>query len=396
MSIMKYKQTGMATLMISVILLTSIGLMSIYSAQVSVMEQKISANYYRSTQAFESGQAGLDNVIQNLNAQIVDAIAAGGDENTVFAEADKSLVQLSNSTGTTGGQSIGSYQLTVTNNVMVNEVVDSNLVEITLAGFSGDNNAADAIPNEVIKQRLFRTPILNGAPPAPLIAKGDITLNGSVSIENKEEDSLAASWSGGATSIGTANIDVTSNDGSTVGGYSENQAALAGLGDDMFGNFFSESQQSLKNRSKVVSCNGGSGCSQSNLSTVINTDGTPKGSNIVWVDAKNVNAEGVTTGYDKLVIGGSNFQMGTTDNPVILIVDGDFEISGGADFHGVIYTTQDFSNGNNDANITGSLISEGNITATDGLNLTYDNSTFAKMDLSVARYVRVAGSWKDF
>lgn len=387
MALTNSKQSGMATMMISVVLLTSIGLMSVYSAQVGVMEQKISANHYRSTQAFEAAQAGMDNVVQSVDAQIVNAITQQNvDEFAAFSQYGKTLTSLSQG----GSQSLGRYELTLAQNAG-----DSNLVEVTLMGYAGDNSEPGAIPNQIIRQRLFRTPMLTAPPPAPLIARGSITIDGDVSVANKEKDSLISSWSGGATAIGTATIDVTSSDGQTDGGYSQNHAALANLDNDgMFENFFSETRARLKNRSKIVDCVGG--CDQTNLSTLVKTNGTPKGSNIIWVDAKTepLDPNNPAT-YDKLVIG-SNFNMGTAANPVILIVDGKLEIADDADFYGVIYTTQDFNNGINVSNITGSLITEGNIVATGGLNATYQNAVFNNMNTNIARYVRVAGSWRDF
>jgi len=391
----KAKQTGMATLLISVVLLTSIGLMSVYSAQVGVMEQKISANHYRTSQAFESAQAGMDNMVQSLDAQIIYSVTQLNTSVTqAFADAGRDLANLSSADD---GQSLGHYDLALAVNAS-----NSNLIDVTLSGYAGDN--ADGAPNQVIRQRLLHTPMLNAAPAAPLIAKGIIDIDGDVSLTNKEKESLISSWSGGATTVGSATIDVTSTDGTTDGGYSQNQANLAGLsGDDLFENTFSDSKVKVRNRSAVINCiPGDSGraavtCDQDVLSTAVDVHGNPKGSNIIWIDAKKVNSDpDLDPTYDKLTIGGSGFKLGTAGHPVILVVDGELEISGDAEFYGVIYTTKDFDNASYAAQVNGSLISEGNIVASGALNVTYDNSVFTNMNTMIARYIRVAGSWRDF
>ena len=384
----------MATLMVSVALLTSIGLMSVYTAQVGVMEQKISANHYRTAQAFESAQAGMDNMIQSLDAQIIFAVTQlNMSVADAFAAAGRDLAALSAG----GGQSLGHYDLALAINPD-----DSNLIDVTLSGYAGDN--ADGAPNQIIRQRLFHTPMLNAAPPAPLIARGTIDVDGDVSLTNKEIGSLISSWSGGATSVGSATIDVTANDGSADGGYSQNQANLAALSDDdMFENTFSDSKANVKNRGAVINCipddpdRAAVTCDENVLSSAVDVHGNPTGSNIIWVDAKKLNADpNLDPTYDKLTIGGSGFKLGTAGHPVVLIVDGELEISGDAEFYGVIYTTNDFNNASNAAKVTGSLISEGNIIANGALDFTYDNAVFNNMNTMIARYIRVAGSWRDF
>jgi len=55
-----YRQQGMTTLIISTLLLFAISLISLFSTKSIILEQKISANAYRSEQALFNADAALN------------------------------------------------------------------------------------------------------------------------------------------------------------------------------------------------------------------------------------------------------------------------------------------------------------------------------------------------
>jgi len=400
----------MATLMISVVMLTSIALMSVYTAQVGVMEQKISANHYRAKQAFEAAQAGLDHIIYNLDMRIVaNALCTGGGAgdgvcdtrgigggvgnkaNFVDGNGDTVLSDLSNG----GVLAIGDYDLQFSQNGNNPEMID-----FTLSGYSGDN-IGGASPNQVVSQSVLRWPILSNTPPAPLIARGSLSLDTNVAVTNTSGNLPPAAWAGGAIAVGAAVIDVDSNDDTSIGGYYQNEAPLAGLTlgnlavdpvepNLFFENFFSESFVNLKNRANTVNCGGG--CTQAALAGLVNVAGVPTGNGIIWIDAENAGV------YSTLTLGGA-INLGTEASPVILIVDGNLNMTDvGVDIFGVVYTTQDLGVANTAGNVDGAIITEGdiNITAASSINVTYNSNVMSNIGANFARFTRVAGSWRDF
>ena len=58
-------QRGVATLAISLIILFLVTIVTLYTANTSVLEQKVSANQYRSDQAFSAANAGEEAIPNN-------------------------------------------------------------------------------------------------------------------------------------------------------------------------------------------------------------------------------------------------------------------------------------------------------------------------------------------
>jgi len=410
MRILNNNQIGMATLMISVVMLTSIALMSVYTAQVGVMEQKISANHYRAKQAFEAAQAGLDHIIFNLDMRIVEnALCTGGGSGVgvcdtrglgsgtgnradfVDGSGDSVLSNLSNG----GAQAIGDYDIQFSQNATNPEMID-----FTLSGYSGDNIGGGA-PNQVVSQSIMRQPLLSYPPPAALISRGSQTLDTNVTVTNTSGNLPPAAWAGAAIAPGSAVINVTSVDDASIGGYYPSDATLAALtlGDvtadpvepnKFFENFFSESFVNFQNRAEIIDCE--ANCTQAAFAGLVNGVGTPTDNAIIWVDAENAGA------YSTLALNGA-INLGTAASPVILIVDGNLNMTNvGVNIFGVVYTTQDLGFANTDGNVNGALVSEGNITITaaNSVNVTYDNTVMTNIGANFARFTRVAGSWRDF
>jgi len=60
-------QRGFATLLTSLIILVGITLITLFTARTTLMEQRMSANHYRSSQAFYAAQAALEIGIGYIN-----------------------------------------------------------------------------------------------------------------------------------------------------------------------------------------------------------------------------------------------------------------------------------------------------------------------------------------
>lgn len=399
---MRKKQRGLATLLATVVLLISISLMAFYTSQVSVTEQKISSNHYRTQQAFEAAEAGLNSAISNLDMGIIKhAICTG----PVIAIAG--ICEGLNSSRGVGetGHFLGDNQLIVMSDGadyrLSFETSDfhDNIIDITLSGFASDNPSEDNSPNRIVKQSVILTPILNYHPPSALIARNTIQLDANESITNKTEKVLSSSWSGGGTfhSINTL-VDVTSVDGNTVGGYYQNDPflALLSVGNDsivpvkknvFFQNFFSDSVDRMKSRSLFIDCT--SGCNTEDLKGYVSEAGSPLSHAIIWIDANNAGI------YETLIIDEA-INIGTGENPVLLIVEGGVELkSSDFNFIGIMYAMKDIKN-EMSGDILGSLISEASIKSDGEWRVTYSDAVFKKMNDNLSSFTRVTGSWRDF
>jgi len=404
---LNYKyQSGMATMLMSLVMVMTISMVSIYGAQVSVVEQKISSSHYRSKQAFEAAQAGLEATIFTLTPDILNnLIAPAGGAITIGTENDLPIdpAQAASYSVASGN---GHYQINFSRNAG-----NSKRVDITSFGFSGDNaSLVSTNADQIIHQSIELVPIINSQPPANIVSLGSIDLGKKVSITNTSGANLAATWSGGSTTVNASSINVTQNGGS--GTYS-NDGNLQGLAssastaeinaglknitqnNQFFENFFSESKARLKARSTVINCQA-AGCNTNDLKSQLSFDANNNLlDHVIWVDAYDEGSDKVRTlNLDK------NFSLGTASNPVILIVEGKIKLNNSnANINGVVYTTQSFKNGKGKGRVTGSLISEGDISATGSMKFVYDNDvtmTNALNSSGTTRYTRVAGTWRDF
>jgi len=396
-----YKQKGMATLLTSVVIVFVISMISIYAAQVSVMEQKISANHYRTVQAFEAAQAGLDTVLLQLTPKLAKYVNKNNTEGigtlADFEVAGVNIIhQLKDDNGNTLGRFDFSFQ---------QDATDSALINFTVNGYASDNSSKQ--PNQIIQQKLLFTPTIAYQPPAPLIARQNINVaSNDVTITNITGDPGATIWAGGNVVISESNntcsgmmgcgmgsgssitVSATINSDESNSISSDNDTQLGGLSpDNFFENFISETRNRIKQKSDIqINCS--SGC---DTNVLIDIAANPE-SNIIWVDTFN----STNNSFESLTINNA-INLGSIESPVILFVNGILKINHpAASIIGVIYTTHSFDNGNGAGNIIGSLISEGDINIKGNFGLTYDNTAMENLIDNTAKYVRLPGSWRDF
>lgn len=363
------RQRGAAALIISIILLLAITLMTFAAAKVAVTEQKISANYYHATQAFEAAQAGLERGFANLADPAIRAALIRDDDND--GVLDMPIPANPNMQGTlSAGRA---YTVTYDNPIgYFGPAGRPDLILITSTG-TADNGAA----RRVVTQMARITP----PPPAPLIVQGTASVNGLLSRVTNNDTNLTI-WSGGEVfsnlglgsgCLGSLGLCTVTSDGTT--GIAKNDARLATMtGNEFFENFFADTKESI--RAQSIQLDG------ARIDTLI----TPAvHGEYIWIDAGLLNTAlnanvGVT--------------IGSPDAPVVLIVDGDLNVSVDVltTIYGVVYVAGDLDSTNASAlfSIQGSLIVEGDLTFVGAASdLTYRD------DDGEQRVARVSGSWID-
>jgi len=389
----KARQTGVATMVMSITLLVSVSLMSVYSAQVSVMNQRISSNQYRTTQAFEAAQAGIDSVFANLDMNVIqNALCTGsGTETDVndicyslppasgsgslasFSDADISLHSLS----TKNQQTVGEY------NVSFEKHADfENMVTLTITGYAGDNpmSAEGSKPNIRITQDLVKTGLMSNPPSVPLTSKTTIEIKSSTVIINESTSGNGKAFCANGSVKMEGDPDLSRANGST-----SNSGEYDGMDNDTyFKYFFSESKEALKQRAidnnAVLSCNE---CSASNIQSII---ASSNDSDIIWIEGG-------------IKINGA-IDVGSAASPKIFIVEDDSLIEhSNAKFYGILYVMGQLEY--DEGSITGAVVTEGHVKMDnddEGITavITYSDDVLSNLDRKFSQLTRVSGSWKDF
>jgi len=356
------KQMGAATLIVTVILMLAALLMMIYATQYSVLQQKTVSNQLQSNQAFEAAEAGLEFGLAYLitNASTITASASGGQINYGASDSNLTNVSLANNS---------TYSVVYTNPTANN----FNLILITSTGISADGTSSRIVTQQVYSAA---TTIVY-----PLITQGNINMSGGSQIINTT--AATTLYTGSSTVSMSGGSTITNNVGSytspTAPSTIKNDSTISGLtADQLFQNQFGISSNSMQAQANTYY----------NNSKNVNYNSLPPG--ITWIDQ----ASGTAS-----IPGGSI--IGSAANPVLLIVNGNFTISGGAVFYGIVFVfgKTNVSGGAN--KIYGALLSVGQTTISGGSIIQYDSDIIKKAwssggSGSGSSYNKVPGSWKDF
>lgn len=353
----KSKQYGSATILSSVAVLMLITMVTLMSANVSVMETKTSSNDYRTLQALMSAQAGIDFALTNLS------------KNDLGNIAETQLTYDDNGTDITTG-----YYT-----VAVDSTVPNKLV-ITSTGQSADKSATKQLAQRLI----FATALRNDATQfisAPLITSGAANIDHTIIIDGQAP---ARVWSGG--------IITTQAPGSLPGTVGSDPEPLRKLAAKLYekdpitanplNTLFSTQMRADQNQGiKHISINhdcSDAACENPALLT------TAAGRSKIHYVQGGLTLDGET--------------VGTATNPVFIIVDlsagGTLTLSGNTIVNGIVVVLGSFNAGNNQSYVNGALIVDGNVSNANRLNLNFDITVLNNMS-SVGVYTRIPGSWTD-
>lgn len=108
---------------------------------------------------------------------------------------------------------------------------------------------------------------------------------------------------------------------------------------------------------------------------------------IYWIDANPAGTGEVSFN--------TNTSIGTTGNPAIVVVNGNLNVTGSPLINGLLYVTGNIT-GSGSPTIRGSVIAEGNIQVTGGLTVIYDPSSLSFSSGAFFNYAPVTGTWRDF
>jgi len=440
-------QYGAVTIFTSVILLVAITLVTILTAKTVLQETKMTANNYRATQASSAADAAMEYAVayfkQDGFDQIINATGVDGSDGNLDYSLDANIPTENScvmpataafpvSLVVVGTQTTlarfyfdntpGNNCDTDTNGDGVGDVLnvtDMSQGMIVAQGWSDDCSAVRTISQCVVTAGLFG----NGGkgPEQPFISQASVGVAGNAKIINRYSNTSI--WTGNEFNVSGASmatylrpsnttIDdlradypakseeefkediLMTNDDSVETQQVSGRNAGAGIdiitGDptlsnktpveffNMFFDPYNLFEGTAKTKIKNLAIDEGQ----------MLTGGTddPNGlSGLIWMDGDTrINAQTV---------------IGTIDEPAVLIVDGDFDMTGGA-VNGVVYVIGELKIAGNPI-IRGSVVSESGASSGAGtLDLVFvpfgsDGNGFDGSDLGVGETV-VPGTWRDW
>jgi len=402
---MPFYQRGAASLLISLVLLTVITFVSLYTSRTVLMEQKISANDFRSRIAFETAEAGAEDAIAYINGGwdrdddgVLDAVYdTNGDG---VGDINTTDIKLSDDT-------------TVTGHVVV-ELTDVSSGDIVAIKVKSTGTSPDRTASRIITQVLALVPGIPNIPDNPLLTRGSIVIDGSATVFNDQGASTI--WSGSAVDLGSNNsthtqianpddanypnclggsVDcgtVNSSDRYTSGlDIVENDDSLANLSDDeFFVNFFGALPETYHDSRVTLDVLG------ANVGNLASAD--PPGldlatNEVIWVEG-NANIDGGTVGCSTAVTGANECPAANL-KPSIVIINGDVTFSGSPHFYGLLYITGNVSVGGG-LDVTGAMVVQGeNLNTSGSLDVKYDSGVLSSASKK-GKPGGGGGSWRDF
>lgn len=364
-------QQGAATLMVALVILISLTLLTFLAAKVSVTEHKISANEYRSKQAQEVAQGGMEFVHAYITANL-----GSNDMSAVDNAATTTLPTICTQTTSFNGQTFtancggtfngaadparnangfttitfaGSSTYTLTlRNVTANNFTR---LQITATGVSDDGSAS-----KTITQLLAVSPGITLGTNAALLAQSDVNIGSNASTFSNTTGSGTAITYGGSLSP----------KGTITGGTFNDPSLSAMSSDAFFQKIFGDTPANIKAKAIV--------CTLSTLPADLN-------GKIIWI----------TDG------GVSHAVFGTTTNPSIVITEGDLKLNGGGTVIGLMYYRgAGGSNGSGSSTFDGAVVSEGTYNTTGNMDVTYNPAVLSKLPGQTPSFAKVTGGWRDF
>lgn len=416
-------QRGAAALIVTMLLFFGMLLAAVFLNRNLVFEQRISANQYRSTQAFEAAEAGLEWALSQLNnTQKIgaDCLSSAANGAVTFRERYLSYQKASSTfapttwlnasvatplqptcvrgatgwncscpaqghpalsapSGTTPAPAFSLQLFAGPRAGMVRVVANgcSSLAGACLPGSAG--SAADAGARTEVTFALM--PGLRTPPVATLTAAGAIDVgSAAIGVRNADPATGVTLAAGGAINAPQARLSAPAGSAAETS-VAVNDTALAGLGAEaLFASYFGIDKARWRDQPMVLRLACGTACA-GDLATAIGSGGTTP---LIWVDGALTLAGPLT--------------LGTAEQPVLIVASGPVQLSGDIVVHGLLYGTAASWSGTSaqGAVLRGALVSESGYTGNGTPDLFYDTEVLAALRGNSGSFTRVSGSWRDF
>jgi len=434
-------QRGVATLVVVMVLFFIVSLVAAYTSRNMIFEQRTSANQYRSTQAIEAAEAGVEWALAMLNHQritatcansttvadssfrerylITNAVTGGLTPKAMTGGALSSMCVLNGAQWNCSCPADSSPSLTAPSGAGVNpafrvrfqqiglvpatlppsqpgvirlQVVGCTRLDTACLDFDGQG-----VTNEgraVVTQLVALTGNVASVPSAAVLARGNVNFGvAAAAIYNTSSAGSGITVHTGGTINGGTPINVANLVLRSVPGTPAAQSLVAGdpalnlvaltpfsAADRMFASVFNMTASTFQSQPAAVAvpCTAGI-CTAAQVRTVVAMNpGRP-----IWVQGD----LSVTTAGD----------IGSAAAPVLVVVNGNLTFPVNATVYGLVYLrTANWATSGTGGQIQGAVVAEGEISGSGSPTIIYDREVLTRLRGSVGSFVRAPGSWKDF
>lgn len=397
---MQGRQRGAVTLVMSLMLLILTTMVAVYTSSAILFERKISANEFRSGQAFEAAESGIATALAYMGS-------AGG--------ADKDKSGAVDPVFDTDGDGVG--------NVNTNTYSDSSSVTVTITGvfpnyvIQAVGVSDDGTATRTISAIGATVDALPNSPDNPFTTGGSVFIDGAATVHNPEGNSTI--WSGGVVNLGSNNATATNIADPADAGYPtcmdtsmtcgttpssskiaigldvvENDSSLANLTPaQIFQNFFGASMANYRDSRVTLEV---AAADANNLASNTSNPGVQLAAGeVIWVEGDVSLINNTTVGCEVVVTGALSCPDASLD-PSILIINGNLTTAGTPTIYGILYVVGNVALGGNNT-IHGAMVVGGDASnsAAGSLDIWY-NSDVLQQSRDNGPLAGSPGSWRDW
>jgi Tfp pilus assembly protein PilX len=363
------KKSGFTVLLLAVVLLIISTLLIFFTAQYSSLQQKITSNYYKSEQALQAAQAGVEAAIPYLQANYT-AITANSSGGYLLPYNNSSTQNVTLTNGST-------YSFTYSNPT----ANSYQLITITSTGHNTDNSATTTITQQIGAYAYSLVP-----PTKSLSTQGNVSLKDNSSLINSSTNQNINA--GGDISLkNNANTRTNSGVSSTSSGLGSdvqaNVSSLANMTTDQFlTSTVGVNQSTLQSMANYTFTNSGN----TNYSSALN--GIK--SSVIWINQLNSNA-----------LIDNNTVIGSATNPVIIVINGGrLQLKDNVVIYGIVISINPTSNSKDQLKdntvINGAILSSRDVNMSDNSKVNFNTSILNSVPGGTPSYAKLPGSWRDF
>ena len=368
---------GFVTTTVALLMLLVVSVLVFYVNKGIWLEQRTSINQYQAKQAFNAAEAGLEYVLSALNAT---ATTVSPRRSTYLTQCP---INLQPDTCQPGTFTIGTSKVTGSPSagqafsVRIEPVSgDSGYVDRFLLTATGGSDCTTTGTMDtcsgraVVSQIVELTPVLLSPPDDATSVYGATQINGNAArLRNAEgvgyplRTGSTLSFSGGAgSSVLVSSLTAGSCTGSNkamCNGFTSLASSSA-----FFSSFFGATPGDVQAMTTAVTSGAGFSSATSGL---------------VWY-----------TGDLNL-----NSDLGTTTNPILLVVNGNLTFNGNRDIVGFVYVTGNLTI-SGASSIQGAVAAAGNTTVQGNVDIAKDTTVLNQLKASASSFNKVPGTWRDW
>jgi len=409
----RQRQRGAGTLIVVMVLFFVMSLVAAYASRNMIFEQKTSANQYRSTQAFEVAQAGVEWALAMLNGGRVNdfcvpnaggtsfrdrylTISAAGVIQPGGAKPDHVMCVRTDTGWSCSCPAAGSPVLSVAapgfrllflpaatadrpNLLKLRSIGCTNLA----ANCQGDG--ATATGSNAIAQ-VFAVVGLKGAistpPAAALTAGGTVNVNGAgMTVVNTDPlaNGTTIDARGLVTDVGL--VLRTTPGAPSAGSFISNDSAVPATANLLFASVFGMKQATYREQPATIVLTCPADCGATAIQNLV----LKNPGRTLWLEGD--------VDFNAAV------DIGSPTSPVAIVVHGDLTASTTpVNIYGLVYNYNALGGWVPVGSplIQGAAIAEGNLTGTGTPTIVYDRDILNRLRLASGSFVRVPGGWRDF